>query len=110
MARHIRARHPPSMFRLCSTNSSWLQGLWKKADSHDSFQILQAQTAIRMGSVLIVLNLGDQKLSQAKPTYSALRGGSHYVSGSHRSRQSELPRPAILPLGLPLACWLRGAA
>ena len=31
------------MFRLCSTNSSWLQGLWKKADSQDSFQILQAR-------------------------------------------------------------------
>jgi hypothetical protein len=39
---------PPSMLRLCSTNSSWLQGLWKKADSHDSFQILQAQTATRV--------------------------------------------------------------
>ena len=31
----------PSMFRLCSTNSSWLHGLWKKADSQLSFQILQ---------------------------------------------------------------------
>ena len=27
------------MFKLCRTNSSWLQGLWKKALSHVSFQM-----------------------------------------------------------------------
>jgi len=27
------------MLRLCSTNSSWLQGLWKKAESQVSFQM-----------------------------------------------------------------------
>ncbi len=31
--------HTPSMLRLCSTKSSWLQGLWKKAASHVSFQM-----------------------------------------------------------------------
>ena len=53
------------MLRLCSTNSSWLQGLWKKADSHDSFQILQAQTATRVGFWLLGLALGARKLPQA---------------------------------------------
>ncbi len=37
-----RAQSPPSMLSDWMTNSSWLQGLWKKADSHVSFQILQA--------------------------------------------------------------------
>lgn len=31
---------PPSMLSDCRTKSSWLHGLWKKAASHCSFQIL----------------------------------------------------------------------
>jgi hypothetical protein len=33
---------PTSMFKLCSTNSSWLHGLWKNALNHVSFHTRDA--------------------------------------------------------------------
>jgi hypothetical protein len=40
------------MLRLCCTNSSWLQGLWKKADSHVSFQMRECSWRHRSSGVL----------------------------------------------------------
>lgn len=42
----------PSMLRLCCTNSSWLQGLWKKAESHVSFQMRECSWRHRSSGVL----------------------------------------------------------
>jgi hypothetical protein len=46
------AAAPPSMLRLCCTNSSWLQGLWKKADSQVSFQMRECSCRHRSSGVL----------------------------------------------------------
>lgn len=42
----------PSMLRLCCTNSSWLQGLWKKAESQVSFQMRECSWRHRSSGVL----------------------------------------------------------
>lgn len=49
----------PSILRLCLTNNSWLQGLWKKALSHVSFQIrLWSCLYFRSSSLWITLTPG----------------------------------------------------
>ena len=50
--RSILAAVSPSMLRLCCTKSSWLQGLWKKADSHVSFQMRECSWRHRSSGVL----------------------------------------------------------
>jgi hypothetical protein len=59
----------PSMLRLCCTNSSWLQGLWKKADSHVSFQMRECSWRHRSSGVLQTGVLTKDQQPQFIPCY-----------------------------------------
>ena len=70
------------MLRLCSTNSSWLQGLWKNAASQVSFQMREcAWRYFRSSSRGITVTPGI-------PLSLADTSGRAACTGRHASGQS----------------------
>lgn len=82
------------MFKLCSTNSSWLQGLWKKADSHDSFQIrLASWRCFSSASRSTTVTPGSARSAATLSARAAC--STHHRHGGKRSSELALARPQL---------------